>query len=192
MGTDRRDGLDALLAAARDGRPEAQDRLIGAIYDELRRRAGRLMRQERPGHTLQPSALVHEALVRLLEGDALADIPDRGCLLAAAAVAMRRVLVDHARRRNAARREGGWARRPLDEALAYFEERGLDVLALHEALDRLAGEHPRPAQVVDLRYFAGLPVPEVAEVLGVSVTTVEGDWRFARAWLRGQLGEADR
>jgi RNA polymerase sigma factor (TIGR02999 family) len=192
MGTDRRDGLDALLAAARAGQPGARDRLIGAIYDELRRRAAKLMRQERPGHTLQPSALVHEALLRLLEGDALADIPDRGCLLAAAAVAMRRVLVDHARRRNAARREGGWARRPLDGALAYFEERGLDVLALHEALDRLAGEHSRPAQVVDLRFFAGLPVPEVAEVLGVSVTTVEGDWRFARAWLLGQLGEADR
>ena len=192
MGTDRRDGLDALLAAARAGQPEAQDRLIGAIYDELRRRAAKLMRHERPGHTLQPSALVHEALLRLLEGDALADIPDRGYLLAAAAVAMRRVLVDHARRRNAARREGGRARLPLDSALAYFQERGLDVLALHEALDRLAGEHPRPAQVVDLRFFAGLSVPEVAEVLGVSVTTVEGDWRFARAWLRGQLGEADR
>jgi RNA polymerase sigma-70 factor (ECF subfamily) len=103
---------------------------------------------------------------------------------------MRQVLVDHARRRRAGKREGTRARLPLDEALAYFEERHLDVTAVHEALDRLAQAHPRQAQVVDLRVFGGWSVPEVAELLGVSGTTVEGDWRFARAWLRRQLGGA--
>ena len=101
---------------------------------------------------------------------------------------MRQVLVDHARRRGAARRGGGVSPRPLDAALAYCAGQGFDVLALDEALGRLAGAHPRPAQVVDLRFFGGLSVPEVARTLEVSQTTVEADWRFARAWLRGQLG----
>jgi RNA polymerase sigma factor (sigma-70 family) len=105
-----------------------------------------------------------------------------------AARAMREVLVDHARRRRASKRPGKRARVPLDRALAALDEQGLDVLALHEALERLARGHPRPAQVVELRFFGGLSVPKVAEALGVSDTTVESDWRFARAWLRGQLG----
>jgi RNA polymerase sigma factor (TIGR02999 family) len=145
------------------------------------------MHQERAGHTLQPSALVHEALLRLLDGDALANVPNRRYLFAAAAQAMRQVLIDHARRRHAAKRDGARARVPLDEALAKFEERGLDIIALHEALESLARAHPRQAEVVNLRFFSGLSVPEVAEMLGVSDTTVEGDWRFARAWLRRQL-----
>jgi RNA polymerase sigma factor (TIGR02999 family) len=192
MGAGHRDHLTALLDAARSGQEGAQDRLVQAIYDELRRVAGGLMRHERPGHTLQPSALVHEALIRLLSGDALTDLPDRRHLFTAAACAMRRVLVDHARHRRAAKRDPGRARAPLDEAVAYCEEQDLDVVALHEALDGLAKEHPRPAQVVDLRFFGGWAIPEVAEVLGVSDTTVESDWRFARAWLRNWLGGAGR
>jgi RNA polymerase sigma factor (TIGR02999 family) len=188
MGTGRRGELSILLDAARAGGADARDRLVRAIYDELRRIARGLMHRERPGHTLQPSALVHEALLRLLDGDALAEVPNRRYLFAAAAQAMRQVLVDHARRRRTRKREEPRARVPLDEALAAFEEGGLDVIALHEALDRLAQAHPRPAQVVDLRFFGGLPVPEVAELLGVSDSTVEGDWRFARAWLRRNLG----
>ncbi|QDV39373.1 ECF-type sigma factor [Tautonia plasticadhaerens] len=109
-------------------------------------------------------------------------------LFAAASRTMRQVLVDHARRRRARKRDGDRIRVPLDRALAGFEERGLDVIALHEALERLTQEHPRQAQVVDLRYFGGLSVPEVAATLGVSDTTVEADWQFARAWLRGRLG----
>jgi RNA polymerase sigma factor (TIGR02999 family) len=190
MGTDRRDDLTALLDAIRDGREGATDQLVGAIYAELRRIAGGLMRHERPSHTLQPSALVHEALLRLLDGDTLAELPDRHHLFAAASRAMRQVLVDHARKRRADKRQGGRIRVPLDEALAAIEEQGLDILALHEALDRLAREHVRPAQVVDLRFFGGLTVPEVAALLAVSDTTVESDWRFARAWLKGQLGGA--
>jgi RNA polymerase sigma factor (TIGR02999 family) len=188
MGTDRRDDLAILLEHVRDGREGARDRLVRAIYTELRHVARGLMRRERPDHTLQPSALVHEALLRLLSGETLAEIPNGRYLLAAAAQAMRQVLVDHARRRRAQKRDGERARVPLDQALADFEERGLDVIALHETLEHLARAHPRQAQVVDLRFFGGLSVPEVAAALGVSDTTVEGDWRFARAWLRGRLG----
>jgi RNA polymerase sigma factor (TIGR02999 family) len=188
LGTERRGDLTAILNEARSGGAEARERLVRAIYAELRRTAGGLMRRERPGHTLQPSALVHEALLRLLDGDTLANIPNRRYLFAAAAQAMRQVLVEHARRRGARKRDGNRVRIPLDQVLAGFDEQGLDVIALHEALERLARDHPRPAQVVTLRFFGGLSVPEVAESLEVSDTTIESDWRFARAWLRGQLG----
>ena len=126
--------------------------------------------------------------MRLLDGDVLADVPNRRYLFAAAAQAMRQVLVDHARRRHVRKRDGNRVRVPLDQVLAGFDEQGLDVIALHEALESLAQEHPRPAQVVDLRFFGGLSVPEVARALEVSETTVEADWRFARAWLHDLLG----
>jgi RNA polymerase sigma factor (TIGR02999 family) len=180
--------LTALLREVRAGDPDAQGRLVEAIYAELRRMAGGMMRRERADHTLQASALVHEALIRLLRGQAIADVRDRRHLFGAAARAMREILVDHARHRSTAKGPGRRARVPLDGALAAFEGRGLDVIALHEALGRLAESHPRPARVVELRFFGGRSVPEVAEVLDVSDTTVESDWRFARAWLRGQLG----
>jgi RNA polymerase sigma factor (TIGR02999 family) len=188
LGTERPGDLTAILNEARAGGPDARERLVGAIYDELRHTAGGLMRRERPGHTLQPTALVHEALLRLLDSDALADVPNRRYLFAAAAQAMRQVLVEHARRRRARKRDGNRVRVPLDQVLAGFEEQGLDVIALHEALERLARDYPRPAQVVTLRFFGGLSVPEVAEIFAVSDTTIESDWRFARAWLKGQLG----
>ena len=192
MDAERRGDLTVLLGEVRAGDEDAKDRLVRAIYAELRRTAGGLMHHERPGHTLEPSALVHEALMRLLDGEVLAEVPNRRYLFAAAAQAMRQVLVDHARRRRSAKREGGRARVPLDEALVALEEQGLEVLAIHEALDRLAQAHPRQAQVVTLRFFGGLSVPEVAESLEVSTTTVESDWRFARAWLEGQLGGSER
>jgi RNA polymerase sigma factor (TIGR02999 family) len=188
MGTQRSSDLTRLMGEARSGDADAMERLVRVVYAELRRMAAGLMHFERPGHTLQPSDLVHEVLLRLLEGDTLADVPNRRCLFAAAAKAMRHVLIDHARRRRARKRDGTRVRVPLDEALAYFDEQHLDVEAVHETLDRLALQHPRPAQVVELRFFGGLTVPEVAEVLDVSETTVEGDWRFARAWLHGELG----
>jgi RNA polymerase sigma factor (TIGR02999 family) len=191
MGAEERGELTAILSEVRAGRPDASDRLIRAIYDELLCTARRLMRRERRDHTLDSGALVHEALLRLLDGGALAEIADRRRLYAAATQAMRHVLVDHARRRNAGKREGHWARVPLDEVLAGFEAQGLDVIDLHQALERLAAVYPRQAQVVTLRFFGGLSVPEVVETLGVSDTTVESDWRFARAWLRGQLGGSE-
>jgi RNA polymerase sigma factor (TIGR02999 family) len=190
LGIEQRTDLTAILDEARSGDADARDRLVRAIYAELRRTAGGLIRRERPDHTLQASALVNEALLRLLDGDTLADVPNRRYLFAAAAQAMRHVLVDHARRRNARKRDGNHVRVPLDQVLAGYEERRLDVIALDEALERLARDHPRPAQVVILRFFGGWSVPEVAGILEVSDTSVENDWRFARAWLRGQLGGA--
>src|SRR5262249_46718656 len=190
MGTEQRGDLTAILNEARAGREDAKERPVRAIYAELRCTAGGLMRRERPGHTLQPSSLVHEALLRLLDGAPLADGPNRRSLFAAAAQAMRQVLVDHARRRRARKRDGNRIRVPLDRVLAGFDEQGLDVIALHEALERLAQDHPRPAQVVDLRFFGGLSVPEVAEALAVSDTTIESRSRVARGLLRGRRAAA--
>jgi RNA polymerase sigma factor (TIGR02999 family) len=187
MDQDQRGELTALIDAARAGESVAREKIARAVYGELRRMAGDLMRRERPDHTLQPSALVNEAMLRLLEGDVLASAPNRRYLFAAAAQAMRQALVDHARKRDAAKRDGGRGRVPLDAVLAHFEERRLDILALNDAIDRLIALSERQGLVVVLRFFAGLSVPEVAESLGVSVATVEGDWRVARAWLSGQL-----
>jgi RNA polymerase sigma factor (TIGR02999 family) len=149
------------------------------------------MRRERPGHTLSPTAVVHEAVIRLL-GEAVFDkAGDRTFLFASAARAMREVLIDHARRRDAGRRGGGQRRVPLDLVVDYFEAQDLDVVAVHDALDRLAELNERQAQIMTLRYYGGMTVPEVAAALGVSVVTVERDWRLARAWLAGQLEGRD-
>jgi RNA polymerase sigma-70 factor (ECF subfamily) len=189
MGTEPRRDLTLILGKARAGDDHARDELISLMYEELRQVAAHQMRSERPDHTLPPTAVVHEAVIRLL-GDAVFDkAPDRRFLFAAAARAMREVLIDHARRRAAERHGGGRRRVPLDLVVDYFEAQGLDVVAVHEALDRLAGLNPRQAQVMTLRYFGGLTVPEIASSLGVSVVTVERDWRLARAWLRGQFQE---
>jgi RNA polymerase sigma-70 factor (ECF subfamily) len=191
MGAGPAQELTLILGRARNGDERARGELIALVYDELRRVASRLMRRERNDHTLSPTALVHEAVIRLL-GDAVFDkSPDRAYLFASAARAMREVLIDHARRRGTDRRGGGRRRAPLDLVVDYFEERGLDIVAVHEALDRLAEWNERQGQVMTLRYFGGLSVPEVAAALEVSVVTVERDWRLARAWLRGELKDVD-
>jgi RNA polymerase sigma-70 factor (ECF subfamily) len=184
-------GLTMILGRARAGDERARGELIALSYDELRRVASRLMRRERPDHTLPPTAVVHEAVIRLLGEGVFDRAADRSFLFAAAARAMREVLIDHARRRAAARHGGGRRRVPLDVVVDYLEGQGLDVVAVHEALDRLAELDGRQAQVMTLRYFGGMTVAEVAEALGVSVATVEHDWRLARAWLAGQLGGWD-
>jgi RNA polymerase sigma factor (TIGR02999 family) len=166
----------------------SEEEFLARVYDELRQVAARLMRKERTDHTLSPTAVVHEAVIRLLR-DADFAAADHAYLLAAAARAMREVLIDHARRRAAGRRGARWRRVSLDSVVDYFEARNLDILAVHEALDRLADLNARQSQVMTLRYFGGLTVPEIAAALGVSVVTVERDWRLARAWLRGQLRE---
>ncbi len=191
MGVEPRRDLTLILGKARAGDEGARGELITLIYDQLRHVASGLMRRERTDHTLSPTAVVHEAVIRLM-GDAVFDeAPDRGYLFASAARAMREVLIDHARRRAATRRGKGWRRVPLDLVADYFEEQGLDVVAVHEALDRLSVLNERQAQVMTPRYFGGLTVPEVAAALAVSVVTVERDWRLARAWIRGQLREGD-
>jgi RNA polymerase sigma-70 factor, ECF subfamily len=185
-------GLTVILSRARAGDERARGELIVLVYEELRQVASRLMRQERAGHTLSPTAVVHEAVIRLL-GEAVFDrAADRSFLFASAARAMREVLIDHARSRGAARRGGGMRRVPLDAVVDYFEAQGLDIVAVHEALDRLATLDGRQAQVMTLRYFGGMTVAEVASALGVSVATTEQDWRLARAWLASQLGGDDR
>jgi RNA polymerase sigma-70 factor, ECF subfamily len=191
MGAEPMRDLTLILGLARAGDERARDELIALVYNELRQVASRLMRRERTNHTLSPTAVVHEAVIRLL-GDAVFDkAADRNYLFASAARAMREVLVDHARRRSADRRGGGWHRVPLDLVVDYFEAQKLDIIAVHEALDRLTELNERQGQVMALRYFGGLTVPEVSAALGVSVVTVERDWRLARAWLRGQLREGE-
>jgi RNA polymerase sigma-70 factor, ECF subfamily len=184
-------GLTLILARARAGDEDARGEVLAQVYDELRRVASRLMQRERTDHTLSPTAVVHEAVIRLLGGAVFDNAPDRSYLFASAARAMREVLIDHARRRAADRRGGGRQRVSLDAVLDYFEGQGLDIVAVHEALDRLAERDERQAQVMTLRYFGGMTVHEVAAALGVSVVTVERDWRLARAWLVGQLGGSE-
>jgi RNA polymerase sigma-70 factor, ECF subfamily len=187
MGTGQPHEFTLIFGRARAGDERARGELIALIYDELRRVASGLMQRERTGHTLSPTAVVHEAVIRLLGAEVFNKAADRGYLFASAARAMWEVLVEHARRRAADRRGGGRRRVPLDRVVDYLEAQELDVIAVHEALDRLAEWNPRQSQVMTLRYFGGLTVPEVARSLGVSVVTVERDWRLARAWLVGQL-----
>jgi RNA polymerase sigma-70 factor (ECF subfamily) len=167
-----------------------RDQLAVVLYDELHRAAVLMMRRQRPGHTLQPSALVHETLTRLLAAGTLDPTAERGRLYAAAVQAMRSVLTDHHRRRASAKRGAAWQRHPLDAVIDHFEARErLRFIDLEEALQELGRLEPRQALVVSFRYFLGMSAPEAAEALGVSTWTVEADWRLARAWLRARLGE---
>ncbi len=175
-------GVTQLLARWRGGDPEADQELAALVYDELHTLAERYLRRESKGHTLQPTALVHEAYIRLVRGS-LPDLQSRSHLLGVAARLMRQILVNHAEIKNAAKRGRGWKRLPLDEALAATGASGLDFLALDEALTRLGQINPRPARVVELRYFGGLTIEETAEALGISARTVVEDWAMARAWL---------
>lgn len=187
METEHRATATVLLAAARGGDGAARDRLVALIYDELRPLAGGLMGAERVGHTLQPTALVHEALMRLFDEDALHTIENRAHFLNAAAQAMRRILVDHARAK-ATRKRGGYAHRVLlDDLLAVFERTGIDLLDLNDALDMLAAADPRGHEFVQLHYFTGLTQAQIAELSGLSHTTVENSLREAKRWLRAQL-----
>lgn len=181
--------VTALLEDVRRGDRSALDRLLATAYAELHGIAERHMSRERGDHTLQPTALVHEAFLRLV-GSAPLPFEDRLHFFRAASQVMRRVLVDHARARNAAKR-GNDLRVTLDEGVGAVANRTIDLLVLDDALTRLAEVDPRWAQVVELRFFAGLEVAEVAEALGVSAPTVKRDWRFAKAWLANELREGD-
>jgi len=178
-----------LLRRYGDGDAEAARELLELIYGELRRIAGAQLRHERPDHTLQPTALVHEAWLRLA-ADPVRDVEGRQHFLSLAARVMRRVLVDHARERQAQKRGGGAATVTLDEAVALYERRELDLLDLDEALQRLSALDSQLARIVELRFFAGLSNEEVAHAEATSLRSVERGWSTARAWLRGALEPA--
>lgn len=185
MSTASHSSISRLLHAWSAGREDALDEVLRRAQRQLRRQASAFLSRERRAHTLQPTALVNEAFLRLVRQRAVR-WSDRRHFFAVAAMSMRRVLVDAARRRGAQRRGMDPVRVSLASADA-AEEPDLDLLDLHRALDQLAALDTRQAQIVTLRYFGGLSVPDVAELLGVSISTVESDWRMARAWLRCRL-----
>ena len=175
-----------LLTAHTNGSGRAADELMPLVYDELRALAARLLRAERPGSTLQPTALVHEAYLRLIEHDRI-DWQGKTHFLAMAATQMRRILVDHARAKAAQKRGGPSRRVTLTESLARTPDATVELLALDEALSRLVARHPRQGRVAELKIFAGLLSREIAHCLSVSERTVKDDWRVARAWLMKEL-----
>jgi RNA polymerase sigma factor (TIGR02999 family) len=174
------------LIAWNNGDVAALDDVMRAVYHELRRMADRYLRHESPDHTLQPTALVHEAYLRLVD-DTQVDWQNRAHFFGVAARIMRRILVDHARAKHRDKRGGTAAKLPLDEDLALSSARAPDLVALDEALDGLAALDERKSRVVELRFFGGLSVEETAEVLGVSPQTVLRDWKLAKAWLYQEI-----
>jgi RNA polymerase sigma factor (TIGR02999 family) len=177
------------LSDAARGDRAASAELLAQVYDELRNLAAALLRRERGDHTLQPTALVHEAYLKLIGGASI-DWQNQAHFRAVAASAMRQILTDHARRRNSEKRGGGWLRVTLDEPVAPMENREVDMIALDEALSELSRLDERKSRVVELRFFGGLTCAEAAETLAVSPKTAESDWYMARAWLRQRLAEA--
>ncbi len=179
--------LTRTLHAAGNGDPQAADKLLPLVYDELRRLARSRMANGPPGATIQPTALVHEAYMRLV-GDTDPGWNGRGHFFGAAAIAMRNILVECARRKGSLKRGGNWRQVELEEGDFAIEQPSEDILALDEALSDLEQADPRKARIVMLHYFAGLTLSETAEAIGVSLPTVERDWRFTRALLHTQLG----
>lgn len=190
--TDRHDShITHVLAAVAAGEPQAAEKLLPLVYEELRQVAARQLAHERPGQTLQATALVHEAYLRVVGGDVVGGRADlwqnRRHFFAAAAEAMRRILVERARRKRRVRHGGGHHRVDLDADDLPLETPAVDLLALDEALDRLAAEDPPKAELVKLRFFAGLSEQEAADILGISRATAARHWAYARAWLFDRL-----
>lgn len=181
-----------ILSQIESGDPSAAERLLPLVYDELRKLAATKLIQEKPGQTLQATALVHEAYLRLIGGNDSQPWNSRGHFFGAAAEAMRRILVENARRKNGPRAGGGHRRMELSDVAgevlaAEAKETELDLVALSDALDELRGKDPRAAELVKLRFFAGLTRQQAAEVLGVSVATADNDWAYAKGWLKAEL-----
>ena len=175
-----------MLAAIEAGDSNATEQLLVLVYDELRRLASSRLAQAAPGQTLQPTALVHEAWLRLV-GDHNPSFKDRAHFFRACAEAMRHILIDRARRKKTERHGGGYRRVDFEEMDLAAPPANDQLLAVNEALDKLALEHPVQAELVKLRYFTGLTIKEVSEVLGISITTAKSYWSFARAWLLGEI-----
>ena len=183
--------ITALLAQMKRGNNDALTKLIPLLYDELRRLAAHFLKDERQGHTLQPTALVNEAYLRLA-GQTRADWQNRAQFMAVAAQVMRRILVDYARQHIAAKRGGGIAGVSLDEVRTGGGEPSEELLVIDEALDRLKELDPQQARVVEMRYFGGLTVEETADALDIAPRTVKREWAMAKAWLRVEISSWDR
>jgi RNA polymerase sigma factor (TIGR02999 family) len=181
--------ISALLSEWRAGNHEALEVLIPVVYEELRRIAQHHLRQERPDHTLQSTALVHEAYLRLMK-QGPADINNRAHFMAVASRLMRQILVDHARRHRAAKRGGG-LKLELTEAMAMQKAPNVDLIALDNALNELARLDPQQSRIVEMRFFAGLSIEDTAEVIGISRTTVKREWATARAWLLREMSRRE-
>ena len=182
--------MTRILSAIDQGDPHASERLLPLVYNELRKLATQRLTEEKPGQTLQATALVHEAYLRLVDTDKAQHWNSRGHFFAAAAEAMRRILIDNARRKRRPKHGGDRRRVELDDALSLAEPRQ-DLLALDEALTRLAAREPAKAELVKLRYFAGLTLEESAALLGISPATAKRHWAIARAWLYAELTESE-
>jgi RNA polymerase sigma factor (TIGR02999 family) len=181
-----------ILDAIGRGEPHSAEQLLPLVYDELRKLAAEKLTHERPGQTLQATALVHEAYLRLVDVAAAQHWNSRGHFFAAAAEAMRRILVEDARRKRSLKRGGACQRVNLDEAASYAQEPADDLLSLDDALNQLAGEVPKKADLVKLRYFGGLSVQEAADVLGISRATADRYWAYAKVWLYCALSGGEK
>lgn len=180
-----------ILSAIENGDQQASAELLPLVYQELRKLAAAKLSREKPGQTIQPTVLVHEAYLRLVDKDQQQHWKGRGHFFAAAAEAMRRILVENARRKQRLKHGGELRQIELDSAAAVIESPTEDLLALDEALTRLEEQWPEKARLVKLRYFSGLTIPEASEALGISTATAERSWRFSRAWLHAQLRGAE-
>jgi RNA polymerase sigma factor (TIGR02999 family) len=178
-----------IMSQIDQGDPQAAEKLLPLVYDELRKLAAVKLAQEKPGQTLQATALVHEVYLRLVDGRQIQNWNSRGHFFAAAAEAMRRIIVEHARHRGRLKRGGNQQRVDLDSACSVQEPPPLDIVALDEALTKLADIEPVKAELVKLRFFAGLTMPQAANALGVSLATAERYWTFSKAWLYSELAD---
>ncbi len=178
-----------ILGQIEAGDPSAAEKLLPLVYEELRKLAAAKLQHEKPGQTLQATALVHDAYIRLVDVEKAQQWNSRGHFFAAAAESMRRILVDQARRKASLKRGGDFQRIEMSGVDLEIKSRQLDLLALNETLDRLAEQDPRAAELVKLRFFAGLTNQQAAEALGVSVATGENDWAYAKSWLRVELSD---
>ncbi len=178
-----------ILSQIESGDPAAAEQLLPLVYEELRKLAAAKLAQEKPGQTLQATALVHDAYLKLVDTEEAQHWNSRGHFFGAAAEAMRRILVDSAKRKQSTKRGGQLERVGLDDDQIEAPSRGIDLIALDEALNRLAVHDSRKAELVKLRYFAGLTIRQAAEALGISESTADADWAYARSWLRVHIGD---
>jgi RNA polymerase sigma factor (TIGR02999 family) len=184
-------GVTQILASMERGDPHAAEQLLPLVYDELRKLAAARLTHEPPGQTLQATALVHEAYLRLVGGNAPLEWSGRGHFFAAAAEAMRRILIEHARRRRTLKAGGAHERIALSDVQQSVPDEPVDLIALDEALRKLEQHSPRRAELVKLRYFAGLTIEQAAEALGIAPSTASADWVYAKSWLRLEMRSSD-